>query len=314
MGRFGRSWELIRLCWGVLQQDKELVVFPIVSGIAVVIVTASFIVPGIFTGYWESFVGDNGNVPVSMWVLVVLFYLVEYLVIIFFNAALVSAAMVRLKGGDPTLGDGLRGAWSHIGAILGWAAISATVGLVLQALRERGGIGGAIVAGLGGMAWNIITFLVIPVLVVEDVNPIEGIKRSASLLKKTWGEQIIGNAGFGLIFGLIGVAIAVVGIFLGVGGHQRRRDLGRRGDHRRDGAGRRRRGNAQRNAARHLLGGSLPVRGGRRHRCVQPGRARRRVPAEVDALAVRPVSAGGPRTSRPAVAAAGTGDIRASVG
>ena len=216
MGRFGRSWELIKLCWAVLRQDKELVVFPIVSGIAVVIVTASFIVPGISTGYWSSFTGDNGNIPASMWVLIVLFDLVEYLVIIFFNAALVSAAMVRLKGGDPSLGDGLRGAWSHIGAILGWAAISATVGLVLQALRERGGIAGVIAAGLGGMAWNIITFLVIPVLVVEGVNPIEGIKRSASLLKKTWGEQIIGNAGIGLIFGLICVAIGAVGIALGV--------------------------------------------------------------------------------------------------
>jgi len=215
MGRFGRSWELIKLCWGVLQQDKELVVFPVVSGIAVVIVTASFIVPGVFSGYWASLTGDNGNIPASMWVLVVLFYLVEYLVIIFFNAALVSAAIVRLKGGDPTLGDGLRGAWNHIGAILGWAAISATVGLILQALRERGGIGAAIVAGLGGMAWNVITFLVIPVLVVEDVNPIEGIERSASLLKGTWGEQIIGNAGFGLIFGLIGAAISVVGVALG---------------------------------------------------------------------------------------------------
>lgn len=215
MGRFGRSWQLVKLCWGVLGQDKELVVFPIVSGIAVVIVTASFIVPGIFSGYWESFVGNDGSIPASMWVLIVLFYLVEYLVIIFFNAALVSAAMVRLKGGDPTLGDGLRGAWSHIGAILGWAAISATIGLVLQALRERGGFAGAIAAALGGMAWNIITFLVIPVLVVEGVNPIEGIKRSASLLKKTWGEQIIGSAGIGLIFGLVCVAIAVVGIALG---------------------------------------------------------------------------------------------------
>jgi hypothetical protein len=215
MGRFGRSWELVKLCWGVLRQDKELVVFPIVSAIAVVLVTATFIVPGVFSGYWKSFTGDQG-VPVSAWVLLVLFYLVQYAVIIFFNAALVSAALVRLKGGDPTLGDGLRGAWSHIGAVLGWAAISATVGLVLQALRERGGFAGAIAAALGGFAWNVITFLVIPVLVVEDVGPIGAIKRSASLLKKTWGEQIIGNAGIGLVFGLIGFAIAAIGIALGV--------------------------------------------------------------------------------------------------
>jgi Flp pilus assembly pilin Flp len=215
MGRWGRSWELVKLCWSVLRQDKELVVFPIVSAIAVVLVTATFIVPGVFSGYWKSFTGDQG-VPVSAWVLLVLFYLVQYAVIIFFNAALVSAALVRLKGGDPTLGDGLRGAWSHIGAVLGWAAISATVGLVLQALRERGGFAGAIAAALGGFAWNVITFLVIPVLVVEDVGPIGAIKRSASLLKKTWGEQIIGNAGIGLIFGLIGLAVAAVGIALGV--------------------------------------------------------------------------------------------------
>ena len=214
MGRFARSWELVKLCWGVLQQDKELVVFPIVSTIGVLIVTASFVVPGFFTGFWQG-VSDNGA-GVGLYVLIILFYLVEYLVIVFFNAALVSAAVIRLTGGDPTLGDGLRGAWSHIGAILGYAAIAATVGLVLQMLRERAGFAGAIIAALGGMAWTIITFLVVPVLVVEGVGPITAIKRSAALLKKTWGEQIIGSAGIGLVFGLLGLAVAVIGIGLGV--------------------------------------------------------------------------------------------------
>ena len=214
MGRFARSWQLVKLCWEVLQQDKELVVFPIVSTIGVLIVTASFVVPGFFTGFWQG-VSDNG-LSVGFWVLVVLFYLAQYLVIVFFNAALVSAAVIRLTGGDPTLGDGLRGAWSHIGAILGYAAIAATVGLVLQMLRELAGFAGAIIAALGGMAWTIITFLVVPVLVVEGVGPITAIKRSAALLKKTWGEQIIGSAGIGLVFGLLGLAVAVIGIGLGV--------------------------------------------------------------------------------------------------
>ena len=216
MGRWGRSWQLVKLCWGVLRQDKELVVFPIVSSIAVAIVTASFIVPGFFTGYWQSFAGDqNANIQPSTWVLIVVFYLVQYFVIIFFNAALVSAAMVRIKGGDPTLGDGLRGAWSHIGSIFGWAAIAATVGLLLSLLRGRAGIGGAILAALGGFAWNVITFLVVPVLVVEGVSPVEGIKRSGTLLKKTWGEQIIGNAGIGLIFGIGAFLVGIIGVVLG---------------------------------------------------------------------------------------------------
>jgi hypothetical protein len=215
MGRWGRSWQLVKLCWGVLAQDKELVVFPVVSSVAVVIVTASFVVPGLFTGYWSAFADQDQSFPWSFWVLLVLFYLVQYFVIIFFNAALVGAAMVRLKGGDPTLGDGLRSAWSRLGVILGWAAIAATVGLLLNLLRERAGIGGAVVAALGGFAWNVITFLVIPVLVVEGVGPIEAIKRSASLLRKTWGEQIIGNAGIGLVFGLGAVLVAVAGVAAG---------------------------------------------------------------------------------------------------
>ncbi len=214
MGRFGRSWALVKLCWSVLQQDKELVVFPIVSAIGVLIVTASFVIPGFFTGFWSG-ISENGT-SVGLYALIVVFYLVEYLVIIFFNAALVSAAIIRLEGGDPTLRDGLRGAWSHIGAILGYAAIAATVGLLLQLLRERAGIAGVILAGLGGMAWNIITFLVIPVLVVEGIGPVGAIKRSASLLKKTWGEQIIGSAGIGLVFGLLGFLVALVGVALGI--------------------------------------------------------------------------------------------------
>ena len=280
MGRWGRSWQLVKLCWGVLGQDKELVVFPIVSSIAVVIVTATFIVPGIFTGYWDAFGGEDGNIPVSAWLLLILFYLVQYFVIIFFNAALVSAALVRLKGGDPTLGDGLRGAWSHIGAILGWAAIAATVGLLLNLLRERGGIGGAILAALGGFAWNVITFLVVPVLVVEGVGPVGAIKRSATLLKKTWGEQIIGNAGIGLIFGLGAVLVAIAGGAAGRADHQRRRHVGRRGR-----AGRHHPGggdprHAGRHPARHLLGGAVPVRRRRRHRCVHRRRDGGGVPAE----------------------------------
>ena len=213
MGRFARSWALVKLCWRVLQQDKELVVFPIVSTIAVLIVTASFVVPGFFTGFWQG-IGENGT-NVGLCVLIVLFYLVEYLVIIFFNSALVSAAIIRLEGGDPTLGDGLRGAGSHLGAVLGYAAISATVGLVLSLIREQGGVAGAIFASLGGMAWNIVTFLAIPVLVVEGVGPIEAIKRSGSLLKKTWGEQLIGSSSIGLVFGLLAVAVGILGALLG---------------------------------------------------------------------------------------------------
>ena len=154
---------------------------------------------------------DGENWSIVDVVLLYIAYFVINTVVIFFNAALVGAVNIRLHGGDPTLSDGFRIAFSHLPAILGWAAIAATVGLILQALRERGGVVGAIVSLIGNLAWSLITFLVVPVLVVEGVGPIEAIKRSGSLLSKTWGEQIVGSFSIGLVIGLAMVGLIVLG-------------------------------------------------------------------------------------------------------
>ncbi|MEO8397905.1 MAG: DUF6159 family protein, partial [Chloroflexota bacterium] len=146
-----------------------------------------------------------------------LFYVVLYSVIFFANTALVGAAMMRLRGEDPTLRDGFRIASSHAASIFGYAIISATVGVVLNTLSRRAGILGQIVISLIGFAWNVATYLVVPVLVVEKLGPIEAIKRSAALLRATWGEQLTGNFSMGGIFfviGIIGTIILALPIFV----------------------------------------------------------------------------------------------------
>ena len=143
------------------------------------------------------------------------FYLVQYFIIFFFNSALVGAAMIRLDGGDPTVRDGLRIAELAHRADIGYAAIAATVGLILRLIEERLGLIGRWIAGLLGIAFTIATFLTVPILVSRDVGPIEAVKESATLLKKTWGENIIGNAGMGVVFflfylGAIGIGLVFI--------------------------------------------------------------------------------------------------------
>jgi hypothetical protein len=135
-----------------------------------------------------------------------------YFVTIFANSALVGAAMIRLEGGDPTVSDGFRIAFSKIGTIFGYAVIAATVGTVLRMISERSGTIGRIVVSLVGFVWNVATFLVVPVLVMEKVGPLEAVKRSGGLLKETWGEQIVGNLSVGFIFGLIFFLAILVGV------------------------------------------------------------------------------------------------------
>ena len=205
--RFARSWSLLKASASVLRQDKELMVFPLVSTIAALIVVGSFIAP-VFAFGWIDQV-DEGTPPVLLYGWLFLFYLVLYFVIFFFNTALVGAAMIRLRGGDPTVSDGFRIALARIVPILGYAAIAATVGLVLRMIEERLGFIGRWIAGLLGAAWTVASFLVVPVLVVENVGPVDAVKKSVELLRKTWGENLIGQAGLGIAFGFIFFAVIV---------------------------------------------------------------------------------------------------------
>ena len=220
----------MRASWDVLKQDKELLLFPLLSGICCLLVLASFAGPMLAMTDWqaasqgmtastaEALSASDGKISMEQAMRILglfLFYCCNYFVIIFFNAGLIACAQIRMEGGDPTVGDGLRAAWARLPAIAGWAVLAATVGLVLRMIEERSNLVGKIVAGLVGMAWSLTSFLVVPILVIENEGPVGALQRSAAMLKKTWGEQIIGNFSFGLIFILLalpGVLFLMMGI------------------------------------------------------------------------------------------------------
>lgn len=196
MSRFSNSLELVRASGRVLAADKELLVFPLVSGVVSIFVTATFFAPALLFGWLDTMAGGGP----AAYAFGFLLYLAQYTVVFFFNTAVVGAALIRLEGGDPTVSDGFRIALDRLGVIVEYAALAATVGMVLRFLSERAGVLGRLVLGFVGLAWNLATYMVVPVLVARDLRPIEAVKESAALFKKTWGEQVVGNAGMGLIF------------------------------------------------------------------------------------------------------------------
>lgn len=204
MSKFSNSWELMKGSARVLRLDKELLVFPLLSGIATLLVTATFIVPFAFIGEGfgalEGLAKDPGYLA---YVIAFLYYLALYTAIFFFNTALVGAAMIRLDGGDPTVSDGMRIALDKLPTVLGYAAIAATIGMVLRMIEERVGFLGRIVIGLIGVSWSLATYLTVPVLVTKDVSAIDAVKESASVFKQTWGEQVVAHAGMGFAFFIV---------------------------------------------------------------------------------------------------------------
>ena len=215
MKKIKTSWQIAKQCWRVLMLDRELLIFPLLSAIALLLVMASFLAPlwgsGLLSGAEHDPEAAHNPVLVAAYFA---FYLVSYFVIIFFNSALVACALIRLRGGDPTVGDGLRAAAKCLPAILGWSLLSAVVGMVIQSIEERVGIIGRLIVGFIGIAWAIASYFVIPVIVTENVGPIQALKRSASIIKKTWGETLTTQVGLSvLVFaaGLVTVALMVGG-------------------------------------------------------------------------------------------------------
>ncbi len=216
MGRIGSGWALTKTSLRVLRKDKELLVFPLLSGLVLILLLAGFI-GGMFVAF--GFDALFGGASTWLFVVVmVVYYVLAFFVSFFFNAAVVGAATIRLNGGDPTLGDGLRIARENVGRIFLWAVFAGTVAMILRAIQQRLGFLGKILIGLVGIAWSLATYFVVPVLIYEQLGPWAAVKRSAHLFKTTWGETLVGGFSMGAIFvllGLAGILIVVAGAIVG---------------------------------------------------------------------------------------------------
>jgi hypothetical protein len=217
--RICNSFALARSSWQVLKTDKKLVIFPILSGLACLLVFASFLVPTLLALNWFENLPQNQQALIGLPVAFA-FYFCTYFVIIFFNAALMSCAIIRFSGGEPTVGDGLSAAASRLPQILAWALVSATVGMLLKAIENVHEKAGQIVSAILGTVWTVVTYFVVPVLVVEKLGPFAAISRSTQILKKTWGEALVGRFGIGfymLLLALPGILLLIVGVMIAGG-------------------------------------------------------------------------------------------------
>jgi len=205
-----RSIELAKESFAVIQKDKEIMLFPVLSGIACLIFVSLMIIPAVIAG---TIFGESLNNPVILYGGLFVFYLITSFIVVFFNTALVTCAHIRLTGGDPTFHDGITEAIRHIRKIFAWAVISATVGVILSLLRDNDNIIGQIIISMIGMAWSLLTYFVVPVMILEDRGIVASVKESALLFRKTWGEAIVGPGSISIIFVLIGL-LALVPLFL----------------------------------------------------------------------------------------------------
>lgn len=198
MGKIATTWKLMKESWQVLMRDKHLVWFPIASSLACFLVFLTFVGP--FIGVEViGFLGNRGLSQTLAYVVLFLYYVCNFLIAYFFNAALIDYVVTRARGGEPTLGGSLKVALRHLPQIAVWALVSATVGVVLKAISSRAGVLAQVVIAIVGVGWTFLTYFVVPFIVLERKDAFGAIGASKDLLVKTWGQQLISNVSYGLI-------------------------------------------------------------------------------------------------------------------
>jgi hypothetical protein len=210
VGRISNAWRLAQASWQVLSRDRELIAVPIIAGVAALAAFGIIAGPGVLLlgGTDESDASDF-----ALWLILAVAAIAASWVAALGQAAVVAGAGQRMDGGDPTLATGFDAARARAGRLFGWAFLATVVALVLDVIQERLGLAGRILGSLGNLAFSVMSFLALPVIVFEDMGPIDSFKRSSQLLRTTWGEQITFSFGMGLL----GFIAALPGIALGAG-------------------------------------------------------------------------------------------------
>jgi hypothetical protein len=215
VGRISGGWALTKQSWRVLQSDRSLLIFPILSTIFALIAAAAIWTPAaIYSGLTTGESVDQ-NDPVYYIATAATVY-VSTFIAIFFNVALAACATRSMRGEDTTVGSGLSAASQRIGPILGWTLVSGTIGLILQLVEERAPLLGRIAGWIAGAAWAVASFFVIPVIALEGSGPIRSLKRSASVVKAKWGEGATGVIAISAVTFLVVMLILFGGVVGGI--------------------------------------------------------------------------------------------------
>jgi len=222
MNRFERSWLLLKSSMSIIGRNRQLLVFPLVTFICTVAIVAFFLAPPVLrpTGYsyaspghWKAIyhslfkvTGTVQNarvtfVPGTLGLVYLGFlYFIAMFIGTFFNVAFYHEILAALTGQPVSLGRGLKFAFSKLGSIFMWTLFAGLVGLIIKIIEERLDWVGQIIGRLVGLAWSVAAVFVIPVIVREEgnANPLAVLQKSAGVLKRTWGEALIGYAGLSI--------------------------------------------------------------------------------------------------------------------
>lgn len=210
--RLSNGWNISMNSFKVLKENKQLILFPVLSGISMILILGSFATIFLAAAGWDVDQIDHSGKTTNV-IFLFLYYLVNYFIVVFFNTALIHCTRLYFQGESVTIEKGLKFAYSRLTIIFAWSMFAATIGTILKLIEENAGWLGKIIVSLIGVVWSIATFFVVPIIAYENKGPLEAFKRSAQIMKEKWGESLGASFSFGLVQ-LIAFIVVAIPLFM----------------------------------------------------------------------------------------------------
>ena len=216
----GRGWEMSKLSMSVVKKDPELMVYMILAGVMSLACLIGMSMPQFLEMGWA--VNADGSFTGTYLGFTFVGYMVLSIVVVFWNCAIIANANIRLTGGDPKFADGVNAALKRLPIIIVWGIIAGTVGLLFKFLEgvarssdhPAAAALATVIHVIGGLAWWVMTFFMIPHLILENKSIGDALKASKATFFDTWGENIVSGLGIGAIAFLFGIPIVLLTIGL----------------------------------------------------------------------------------------------------
>lgn len=200
IGRLRASWLLFKEAWKFLQADKEMMLIPLLTGLINLCLFGLLVTGFVLLGAWEGLTDPDAPLRAIDYAFIFGAYLIGAFTLALSQAAMVHTVYTRAHDGDATLGQSLGVAFSHWQSLFVWSAITSTVGLILNAIAERSQLLGKLLAFFLGSAWGVLTYFVVPAIVLDKKSAVEAIPHAAMVFKRTWGESLVSNISLGAFF------------------------------------------------------------------------------------------------------------------
>jgi hypothetical protein len=210
-GRIARGSALLGRSWTFLRANPRLMVLPTLSALSTTIAALILFAP---TLVWAT----EQGVPLklALFAATLVSILPFTFITTFFNVGFLSMVLEVRGGREATVGQGLAAARGRLRPIVAWSLLASGVGALLSALEHVPGAewAGKLISALGGLAWGLATYFVVPVLTIHGTGARDSVRRSARVFRDRWGEQVTGDITIGVVF----LLLATPGILVGVGG------------------------------------------------------------------------------------------------